>query len=412
VAVVWSTIADRSADARVGAGERPVGELAARADALAGLTGGPATATLVGGAALVAGCALILPFSLSAPGLRVALETAVLLFGGVSAWLLWPRGGRSHVVDLLPVAALIAWVILDVAVIAVPATLSEDSSRPPAPLASLAICLLCMAVLGFALRALRDEGGPSVGMLLASVILIAAGWVCALLSPATDRIVSNADCLRAGALVLVLIAGLAMRANERRTSSAQALARERRRLAVDLHDSLAQDLAFIAAYADRWGADRESTDALGVAARRALAISRGIIADLSASRAPNVEQALRDVAAELAARHGLRITVAADDGADLRAEDREAVVRIAREAIVNAAQHGHAENVAVALRARDRELMLRIADDGCGIGSAAAPNPGCGIGLSAMRELAQSIGAQLLVEPRIEGGTAVEVAVT
>ena len=46
-----------------------------------------------------------------------------------------------------------------------------------------------------------------------------------------------------------------------------------------------------------------------IAARNALATSRGVIADLSASTAPTTEAALRIIADELRHRYGLQIEV-------------------------------------------------------------------------------------------------------
>ncbi|MGZ6652150.1 MAG: histidine kinase, partial [Solirubrobacteraceae bacterium] len=85
---------------------------------------------------------------------------------------------------------------------------------------------------------------------------------------------------------------------------------ERQRIARDLHDGLAQDLATIALRTQRLqnGSDRPD-DVLMLAARRALAISRGTIVDLSASDAPTTEAALRQVADELAARFTVLVDV-------------------------------------------------------------------------------------------------------
>ena len=66
---------------------------------------------------------------------------------------------------------------------------------------------------------------------------------------------------------------------------------ERRRIARDLHDGLAQDLAFIAAHGDQIAREAGEEHPLAIAARRALALSRGAIADLSASDAPSARAA-------------------------------------------------------------------------------------------------------------------------
>ena len=98
----------------------------------------------------------------------------------------------------------------------------------------------------------------------------------------------------------------------------------------------------IAAYEPRLTQDYGAEHPVTVAARRALSAARGSIIDLSASREPTAADALRAVAAELARRHGVRIEADAGDES-LAGDEREAVVRIAREAIVNAVRHGGAE---------------------------------------------------------------------
>ena len=69
---------------------------------------------------------------------------------------------------------------------------------------------------------------------------------------------------------------------------------------LDLHDGLAQDLACIAAQGQRLGSELGPGHPLMIAARNALATSRGVIADLSASTAPTTEAALRIIGDEQA----------------------------------------------------------------------------------------------------------------
>src|SRR5438105_15675168 len=157
---------------------------------------------------------------------------------------------------------------------------------------------------------------------------------------------------------------------------------------------MAQDLAFIAAHGDRLARELGAEHPIAVAARRALRAARGVIADLSASDARTTAEALQAVASELSNRHGVRITVAAD-GEELRPCEREDVVRITREAAVNAVQHGAAKNIAVSLRAQGDDLTLKITDDGQGLGQAVPKDGHDGYGLRAMRERAESLGGEL-----------------
>jgi signal transduction histidine kinase len=251
-----------------------------------------------------------------------------------------------------------------------------------------------------------------VGLLGGATVLLAAAWLHSLpVAGLTADSVSGRECLCAGAFGLILLFAFSAHRQLRRAQADELAAGERRRLVGDLHDGMAQDLAFIATYAERLAQDFGAEHPLTVAARRALAASRGVIADVSASDAPNAAAALRAVAVELSVRHGVRISVEAN-GEDLSASKREAVVRIAREAIVNAVQHGQARHIAVSLEARGQELTLRIDDDGRGLRNGVSADPHRGFGLRAMRERAHAIGGHLIVDERSGGGTAVQAVVS
>ena len=80
-----------------------------------------------------------------------------------------------------------------------------------------------------------------------------------------------------------------------------------------------------------------------------------------------------------------------------------AALRIAREAVANAARHGRPESISVELR----EGALRVVDDGCGFDPARS-RPG--FGLASMRERAAAVGAALDVASAPGKGASVVVA--
>jgi signal transduction histidine kinase len=228
--------------------------------------------------------------------------------------------------------------------------------------------------------------------------------------------VTPGDALRAAAygllLVIVFRRALETKRELARSATSQAVEAERERIARDLHDGLAQDLAFIATHGQRLTSELGPDHPLSVAARRALAATRGTILDLSASGAPTTAHALREVAGELAARFSVRVDVQVashPDAADLEPSEREEVVRIVREAIANAVRHGHAHHISVALDCRGATLRLRVSDDGCGMPEA-QPAATRGHGLSTMQARAESLGGQLTVRRSALGGTELEVA--
>jgi signal transduction histidine kinase len=188
----------------------------------------------------------------------------------------------------------------------------------------------------------------------------------------------------------------------------EALARQRRQLARDLHDGLCQDLAFIASHASRLAGEAGEDHPVVVAARRALATARGTLAELSAAEAPDLTHALRRVAEELAGRFRIAVEVRAEP-MDVDPEDREDIVRIAREAIVNAAKHGDARHVRVEFLRRHEGLVLRVSDDGSGIEPASTRIEG--FGMTSMRERAASLGASLHAGSTPDGGTELELVV-
>jgi len=269
--------------------------------------------------------------------------------------------------------------------------------------------LLAYAAIGFVERYRTEADGPS-GMVAFALIMLAGASLANLLegSLAPGQI-SAGEALRTLAFGLILAgAVITERQVHARISKATALA-ERRRVARDLHDGIAQDLAFIAAHGPRFVEELGEDHPVVVAARRALALSRTTISELSDPDGATAHESLEAVARELGERFDISVAVNAQLEQDLEPHEREHVTRIAREAIANAARHGRAHNVVVSLRQTETGIALRVVDDGHGIaGADLVPTPE-GFGLRSMRERAAALGGQLNVrQPRL-GGTELEV---
>jgi signal transduction histidine kinase len=284
--------------------------------------------------------------------------------------------------------------------------------EPLLTLSSIGTCIgLLVAGLHFAV--LRRTVDEDAGLLSAACVLLACAMAQRLvLGFVPADWITPAEFLRCGAYGLLVLVALRLWGRTHVECETHALNTERSRIARDLHDGLAQDLAFIAIYADSMAKESGPAHPVAIAARRALAVSRGAIVDLEASEAPTIEAALREVAAELESRYNVEISVGLEhaDAVDPDHRQRRALVRICREAAINAIRHGGARRVTVTYGSRLGELMLRVGDDGCGLDeSRAKGHRGTGLGTAMMRARAQSLGGQLSVRRNDQGGTEIKV---
>jgi signal transduction histidine kinase len=275
-----------------------------------------------------------------------------------------------------------------------------------------AAALFAVAALGFVRRA-ETTGDELMAWFAAGATAAAFGRLSyALFPPFFDERVYAGDVLRLGFAVLLLVgAGREIQAYWRNRVESATL-EERRRVARDLHDGLAQELAYIAgqaqALASRPGADPELAQ-LAAAGERALDESRRAIAALTRPVDEPVHVALAQAAEEVADRVGARLRLDLATDLVLSAARREALIRVTREAVANAARHGRARTISVEL-ATEPELRLRISDDGVGFdAAAAAESRGRGFGLVSMRERVESLGGAFRAESSPGHGTVIEV---
>ncbi|MGB2711941.1 MAG: histidine kinase, partial [Conexibacter sp.] len=148
-----------------------------------------------------------------------------------------------------------------------------------------------------------------------------------------------------------------------------AAAIDRRGLAREVHDGLAQELAFIASQArrlDRSGTNATIVPQIQYAAQRALLEVRCTIESLRAPEDAPLELLLARVVTLFETRFGVDVELDLADRLDVGDEQRAALLRIVGQAITNAASHGGATHVLVQLARRDGGLVLRVDDDGCG----------------------------------------------
>ena len=204
---------------------------------------------------------------------------------------------------------------------------------------------------------------------------------------------------------------------------------ERQRLAEELHDGPAQAFAnaiFQAEILER--AIRENPLAaraelvsLRRLLERELDVLRGYINQLrpSLGEEAGLDDALRDSAAAVADRSGLKVEVRMDAAADMLQESAQVVVlRVAQEALRNIAKHSEANRVWIVTRVVDeadgsKKWLLEVGDDGRGFEIevvTAQPNRRH-FGLRFMRDRADLLGSDLSITSSPASGTTVRLAI-
>jgi signal transduction histidine kinase len=262
------------------------------------------------------------------------------------------------------------------------------------------------AAVAFARRwvAVHDE---FIAWLAAACTLSAMSRFSGFLHPTVyaDRLYAS-DVLRLFASAILLIGAARVVRTTAHAQAETARLEERRRIARDVHDGLAQELLFISKRARR--SDPGALTEIASAAERGLLDSRLAIATLSQPRTEPLGRSLARLVEHIAHRTDAAVRVVVDEDADVRPQVRDAVLRIAGEAVTNAALHAHPSVILVELH-RDDRVRLRISDDGVGFEASALPQAGC-FGLVSMRERAAALGAQLDIVSRQGAGTRVELA--
>ncbi len=189
------------------------------------------------------------------------------------------------------------------------------------------------------------------------------------------------------------------------------LARERRRMAADVHDLIMQDLSLALANAHALGnqpTDRSRASLVVGALERALAGARDVLGGLAEHDTRPIAQAV-EASVRLAARHTPLAFHAECLPAAARPDRQthEALVHIAREAVTNAVKHARPSEIEVVLE-HGAGWRLTVRDDGRGFdGAPADPDVG-GFGLASMRASAHALGGAVHVGGTADVGTVVE----
>ena len=194
---------------------------------------------------------------------------------------------------------------------------------------------------------------------------------------------------------------------------------ERQRLARDLHDSVSQAVYGIALGA-RSAKELLAKDPAQVQepleyvlrlSEAALAEMRALIFELrpEALEREGLSGALKHHTAVLRARYGIAVEESLMGEPVTSWESKQALYRIAQEALHNAGRHARATRVRILLRQDDSQVLLEIEDNGVGFDSQLA-FPGH-FGLKTMHERATDLGGRLDIESRPGEGSLVRVSI-
>jgi PAS domain S-box-containing protein len=194
---------------------------------------------------------------------------------------------------------------------------------------------------------------------------------------------------------------------------------ERQKLARELHDSVSQALYGIAlgAKTARTLLERDPKGAVDPLdyvlslSEAGLAEMRALIFELrpESLESEGLVAALEKQAAALRARHGIGTDTVLCDEPGVSLETKEAVFRIAQEALHNVVKHARANTVGIKMELDSERITLEVSDDGTGFdGHREFPGH---LGLRSMRERASRLGGTLEVEAAPGQGTRVCVRI-
>ena len=225
----------------------------------------------------------------------------------------------------------------------------------------------------------------------------------------------------------LVVAGLAWLVHYRRVQQVQArhglVMTERNRIARDIHDTLAQEVAGLLAQLQvikmllpvspqKAGQHLERAVEL---ARTGLADARRLVLDLrhQALEHDDLATALEKFIAQVRTEDAPPVIYQVKGTPRRLGEEQENnLLRIGQEAITNALRHAHAEEIEVTLGFESKQVELRVQDNGRGFDvTTSTQGFGGHYGLLGIRERAAQIGGELSLSSQPQTGTEVKIRV-
>jgi signal transduction histidine kinase len=361
-------------------------------------------------------------FATWAPATGRFLGAAAFAFAALLAprRLTVPR--QSLVRALLGVLAVVALVAILAGLFAqdlprgLDPSLSPDSASHPRivghwlvlALQVATLVLYAVSAVGFLVRSERERDSLLLWVALSAALSALARLNYFLFPSLYSEWVYVGDAFRLAAYVALLIGISREMLVYQRGAADAAVFEERRRLARELHDGLAQELAFIRSEGARLsGTTDPSVMRMATAAERALGEARMAISSLTTPVGEPLDITLRRAAEAVALRMDARVEVKCVGRPEVPTAARQSLERIVREATSNAVRHGQAKVIRIEIHAND-QLRIAVADDGRGFRTTQKPSSES-FGLISMRERAEGIDGTLEVVSAPGEGTTVEV---
>jgi signal transduction histidine kinase len=208
------------------------------------------------------------------------------------------------------------------------------------------------------------------------------------------------------------------RLNELATELTLSEERERRKLALGLHDQIAQPLALARIRLGQLIGEESLPDGIEIAREVRSLVGETIkkVRTLTFELSPSalyefgLEAALRSLAERYAEQHQLRFSVENDDGATALSRKLQVLLYHAvRELLINIVKHAAATEVNISLRSDGPNICLCVEDDG--VGFSPQQRTENGFGLFSIRERIRNFGGRLEIEPGTDGGTRIILTV-
>jgi two-component system CheB/CheR fusion protein len=196
--------------------------------------------------------------------------------------------------------------------------------------------------------------------------------------------------------------------------------KERRRIALALHDGVGQILALAeikltSARAELAGPARAAVDAAVELIEGAIADQRGMIFELSPPVLYDLGlgDALAWLAEDIETHHGMPVELVDDDGKTPLDETTKAIVfRAVRELLMNVLKHAKATSARVHLAHGPGQLEVRVEDAGIGfVPHSLNERSSAGFGLLSIREQITRLGGALQIDSAPAQGTRIQLRV-